>query len=439
MALGSQVGNLEAVSDITGLVHEIYAGKVKPNLAFFSPTASLFQRAGPGQYRLDGEKLVGAADLLFAGGALGTSGYLPDHEYVDPANWETTPVRLYVRRAIDNFVQARGITGPGAFGDLGARMFEQMWEAFGRMRIRHAVGTSTGTICLVDTRTDGTHFSVKDGYGFTGAPPLMHLEPGMCIAWVDSDDGIDGAARITAINYSTRVITVDSESTWEPVDDVATGDKIVFATTNNISTDYFVSEFNNAPNGSLDLFDPAAGATTVLGIAEGTYPRWKPFRKASSTFDHIEVTEFFQQLAAKSTSPVSASTHTCVAQGAVLAELARTLVGFQQQQNLGRTFEGGYTAVRIGDMDFLRDDFQIHNVLYALSLEDLWDADLDGEADYFAEDGSQFSRLADFDGKEWYVKHYKQTFVDRRNRFGMLTGITLSNVSATDYDPSPNY
>jgi hypothetical protein len=128
-----------------------------------------------------------------------------------------------------------------------------------------------------------------------------------------------------------------------------------------------------------------------------------------------------------------------VAQGAVVAELARTLVGFQQQTQLGRTFEGGYQAVRIANMDFIEDDWQLHDVLYTLSVEDLFTVDLDGEADYFAEDGSQFSRLADFDGKEWYVKSYMQSFSDRRNRHAALTGISLANVTAADFSPTPDY
>jgi len=220
---------------------------------------------------------------------------------------------------------------------------------------------------------------------------------------------------------------------------VAANDLIVMATTPNIATDYFTSEYTNAPNGLMNIVDPDASASTVFNIAEGTYPRWKPYRKASSSFDHIEVTEHFRKLRAKSTSPVGPSTHVCVAQGAVVAELARTLVGFQQQTQLGRTFEGGYQAVRIANMDFIEDDWQLHDVLYTLSVEDLFTVDLDGEADYFAEDGSQFSRLADFDGKEWYVKSYMQSFSDRRNRHAALTGISLANVTAADFSPTPDY
>ena len=440
MALGSQVSGLEAITDLTGLVHEIYAGEVKPNVSSWSPTSQLFQEAGAGDYRIDGEKLVFSADLTYAGGAMGSDGNLTDHQYVDAVEGETTPARLYVRRAIDNFIEKRAVRGPGAFGDLLGRMFDQMWDAFGRSQIRHAIGTSNGTLCKVSSRTSSTVFVVKDGYGHADTPPLLHMEVGMIINWVDvgSSNALAGAGTISAITHSTNTVTVTTAATWEPGNSLAANDLIVNATTPNISTDYFASEYTNAPNGLLDIVDPDEDSTTVFNISQSTYPRWKPYRKASASFDHIEVTEHFRQLRAKSTSPVGPSTHVCCAQGSVIAELARTLVGFQQQTALGRTFEGGYEAVRIANMDFIEDDWQIHDVLYTLSVEDLFTVDLDGEADYFAEDGSQFSRLSDFDGKEWYVKSYKQSFSDRRNRHAALTGISLANVTASDFSPVPS-
>ena len=439
MGYSSQVTNLDAVSDFTGLIHEVYAGEVKPNVAAESPTSQLFQSLDRGQYRIDGEKLVGSADLLFGGGGTHTSGQLPDHEAHDAVEWQATPARRYVRRAIDNLVELRGASGPGTFGDLGTRIFDQLWDAFSRMQIRGAIGNATGTICKVSSRTSSTVFVVKDGYGHASTDPLMHLEPGMCIAWIDVDDSNNeaGAARISSIAISTNTITVDSGTTWEPGNNLAANDLIVFATTPNISTDYFETEYGLCYNGLMTIVDPDEDASTVFNIAEGTYPRWKPLREASSTFDHFEVTEHWRKLRARSTAPVTPQSHICVANGAVVAELARTLEGYQQQSNLGRTFEGGYTSVRVSGMDFIEDDFQIHDVLYTLCTETLFNVDLGGDADYFAEDGSMYNRQADFDGKEWFVREYGNYVCDRRNRHAALTGISMTNVSATDFTPVP--
>ena len=440
MALGSQVSNVDTISTVGGLVHEVFANDVKPSMWKESVTRQVIQSAGAGQYSIEGSYLYGAADLRYSGGAMGTDGKLPDHQYADAVKWRVTPVRLYIRRAVDNFIVARA-TGPGAFEDFLGRVFDQQWDAFTRMEIRHACGGSAGIVGLCDSRSSGTEFVIKDGYGHTGTDPLMFLEPGMVIGWIDANDSDTeaGVATISSIVYSTRTITIDAEATWEPGNDIAAGDKIVFATTPLITADYFDTEYLSAPQGVLNVIDPDADASTVQNIVEANYPRWKPYRAASSTFDHIEVTEHWQKLRAKSTSPVSADSHTCVTNGAVLAELARTLLGFQMQQGLGKTLEGGYQTVSVAGMDFAQDDFQLHDVLYSVCMEDIFSVDLDGEADYFAGDGSQFSRLSDFDAKEWFISHYKQVFADRRNRCGALTGITLSNVSATDFSPTPNY
>ncbi len=308
------------------------------------------------------------------------------------------------------------------------------------MEIRHAVGSSAGTLCLVSSRSSSTVVVAKDGYGHASCNPLLMIEEGMVVAWLDSSsaNAAAGAAKVSSLNYSTNAITVDSASTWEPSAQTAANDIIVAATTNNIATDYFATERNNAKNGMIDIVDPSAASSTVFNIAEGTYPRWKPYRKASSTFDHIEVTEWVRKHAAKSTFPVSPQSHTMVAHPAIVAELARSLVGFQQQQQLGKTLEGGYQTIRIAGWDIAEDEYQLQNVLYNVCNEDLYSISL-VEAGYFDEDGSMYERISDFDGKEFYVRDYCNSFSPRRNRHGALTGITLSNVTATDFDPTPNY
>lgn len=442
MALGSQYSRVSSVSTLTGLLHEVYAGEVKPAVRAFSPVSQLFTDAGPGQYRIDGEKLVGSTDLTFAGGAMHTAGYLPRHEEVDAVEWNTTPTRAYRRGAIDNFIQRRGVKGPGSFADLLERLFDQMWDSFKRLEVRSAIGGSSGIICLTSSRTSNTVIVMKDGLNHTGNDPLPFLEPGMTLAWLDADNsyavGGSGVIDAAGINYSTNTVTfAASIENGSGTPTIAAGDPWVFCTTTPYSVDYFSTEYNVARQGLMDIVDPAAVNTTTMGISTSTYARWKPLRVASSTFDHIELTEHWAKLAAKSTEPVTPASHTAFCSPAVYAELARTLEGYQQQTSLGRTFEGGYQAVRVAGMDIMPDPWMLHNVLITLCNECLYNVDL-GEPDYFDEDGSMFARIGDFDGKEWHIADYRQWFSDRRNRHAALTGITLSNVTASHFSPSPN-
>ena len=436
MAIGSQVSNVQSISDLSGLTHEVFRGSVLPSVRWESVTAQIMQQAGEGDYTYVGKKLVGATDLVRPTGAMGTGGKLPDAQDFDAVQWQSTPVRRYRRFAVDNFTEARA-TGEGAFGDFSERVFDQLWGAFRLMEIRHAIGSSAGTVCKVSARTSATVWTAKDGYGYTGTSPTLMLDEGMVIAYWDvSASAIGGAGKIKSINHSTGVITM--AASWEGSNQPVANDLVVAATTPLTTADYFDTERDNAKNGLLSIVDPAGDLTTVLNISQSTYGRWKPFRKTSSTFDHIEVTEFMQKLEAKSTFPVTADTHTIVMHPATYAELARTLLTFQRQHNLGKTLEGGYESIRISGYDFASDPYQIHNVMYSLCGEDLYTVSL-VEAGFFDDDGSMYSRLADFDGKEGYVRDYCNSFSPRRNRHGALTGISHTNVTTTDFDPTPNY
>jgi len=437
MAYGSQQANLDAVANIQGLVHEIFVGEVLPGVRFESVTAQMYQNAPEGSYRYDGESLNGATDLLRPSGALATSGQLPDHMHADAANWQTTPAQMYVRRAVNNFVAAKAQLGPGSYADLGQRLLDQMWGAFRLMKIRHAIGGADGILCLCAARSSTTVWTAKSGFNHTNMDPFIMLDEEMVLTHHSTDGGVaEGAGIVQSLAESAGTFTVTMAANWEQTAAIAANDIVCAATTDDSTADYFVSENNLAANGQAQVIDPDAALTTVFGVAEGTFPRWTPIRIASGTFDHIEVTEFLRILAAKSTFPVTSSSHTLVCGGATYSTLARTLVGFQQQMGLGKTFEGGYQAIRIADYEIAVDDYQLHDVLSAYCTEDLYTVSL-VEAGYFDEDGSMYQRIADFDGKEWYVRDYGNSFSPARNRMGCITGITHTVTDDYQFSPSP--
>jgi hypothetical protein len=439
MALGSQQANVELMAALTGLTHDIFVGKVVNNVRRESPVSMLYQDADRGEYRLEGQNMVFAVDLRFKTGALATDGNIPDHVPLDAVQGQITPVRRYARIALDNFVEKRA-TGPGAFEDLADRIFEKLWDAWASMEIRHAIGDSTGLIGKCDTRTSSTVFSIKDAYGNAGTNPLSNLSEGSIICWYDltATAAIDGAAKISSIDYTNRTITVDSAATWEPGDILATDDLIYFSTTNNIATDYFTAERNLAINGLGTVVDPAAGLTTVFNIAEGTYPRWKPFRKASVTFDHLELTEHWLQLGAKRGFKVSPQSDVCVAFPSAVAQVARSLMGFQQQAYTGKNLEGGYQMVHVSGIPIMEDHFFYHNVCMTLNKDSMYRVNLGEDADFWGEDGSMWSRIADYDGKDAFVVDYLNCFCNHRGANSALTGI-VTDVTDEDFTNVPSY
>lgn len=438
----SQQPLLDNATSLANLIHENYISGVLPFLDIQDAALALFEQAGPGEFSMVGEKLVFSADYTRRHSAMGTpNGELPDHAYADPLRLEFTPTRIYVRRAIDNFWQARA-TGEGAFEDLLSRIMSQMWDDFAHAQIRHVHGSSSGVIAKIATRTSATVVTIDDGYGLTGVDPSMFLEPGDRIAWLDASNSfaVGGVGVIASIAEASNVYTLTLAASWENgagTPQTADGDVIVRVTTTNQSANYFTTEYGAVPLGFVDMLDPAGSVTAYGGLTVSSYDRLKPVNLASATFNEVEVMKFVKRIEAKSQTRVNSSTHTMLCNPAVTMELARTLLPYSQiQREKGQTLPGGWETVQIANFDFVEDTYAPWNLLYALCREDMRTVPLDGAEQIWSGDGSEFSRIADFDGKEWYARRYVQRLLSRRNRCGVLTGISTTD-DMNEFTPSP--
>jgi hypothetical protein len=445
MALGSQATNVDTMSTLTGLTHDIFIGKVVDNVRRESKVGRLFTDALPqGDYRLEGQNMVFAARLRFGTGAMASNGNVPDHVPLDPVQGKVTPIRRYRRVALDNMVEMRA-SGPGAFEDVGTWIFDQLWDSWASMEIRHAIGASTGVLCKVTSRSSSTSFIVEDGYNHDGTNPLLHLSEGAVIGWYDVSASQNGGAgkisTVTPLNYSTNLVTMDSATTWETNvgNALAAGDLIYFATTNDTTKNYFTLERNYAPNGVGTILDPDALATTVFNIPQGDYPRWKPYRKASATFDHLEVSDFFAAHAEKRGMDIDPQNDVVVCHRGPMRQMRRSLMGLQQQAYTGDVLRGGSRGVTVDGIEFMEDSFFYHDVMAVLHTPALFRVNLGADAEFWSGDGSQWSRIADYDGKEAYVVDYLNFFSPHRGAHGALTGIVTADVTDTDFDPIPNY
>lgn len=439
MALGSQASRVETMAALQGLTHDIFVGRVVNNVKRSSPTSMLFQDAMPGEYRLEGQSMKFAVDLRFKTGMVATDGKIPDYVGLDAQQGSVTPIRRYERIAMDNLVEKQA-SGPGAFENLSGRIFDKIWDAWESGEIRHAIGPSSGLVGVVESRVDADSFIIADAYGNTGTNPLTMLSEGAMICWYDqtATAGIDGAGIIASFNMSTRQVNMASSATWEPVDQIDAGDLIYFSSSSNISNANFVAERNLAPNGVGTILDPAAALSTVFGISETTYQRWKPYRQGSTTIDGIELTEHWLQLGQKRGFPVSPATDECIAYPSVVAQIARSLMGVQQQVYTGDELKGGYRSVTVSGMRITEDGHFYHNVLATLCREKLYRINLGGDADYWDEDGSMWSRIADFDGKDAHVGEYMNYMSNHRGAHGALTSIT-TELDDDAFAPIPNY
>lgn len=442
MAGTSQVDNVELMTALTGLTHDIFVGKVENVVRRESPSAMVFQEAGKGDYRLVGQHMRFAVDLRFKTGAMASDGKIPDYHGMDAVQGYINPIRRYSRIALDNFVE-QAASGEGAFENLSDRIFDQLWDAWKSMEIRHSIGSATGLLCKVSSRTSSTVWVAKDAFGHSGTNPLSHFSEGSILGWYDVSTGaVGGAGAVSSINHSTAAVTMASATPWETAVGaaIAADDLVYFATTDDTTATHFTLERNLAPNGIGTIVDPDAGITTKFQIAEATYPRWKPFRKASVTFDHLELTEFWQKLGSKRGFKVSPASDVTLTFPSLQAQLARSLMGFQQQAYTGKGLRGGYdeTDIQINGIAVVSDQFFYRDVAVTLCKDYLYRIPLGKQADFWGGDGSMWSRFADYDGREAYVVDYLNFFSNNCGAHGALTGI-VTDVTDSDWDPVPNY
>ena len=437
----SQVANLQNVAALSQSVHENFVGKVQPWIEFMGPTLALFNQAAPGDFELTGKEIVWARDLDFPTDAMSTAGQLPDTAYFEPIRFTMTPTQTYVRRAVDNFTVARA-RGNGTFEDYIGRVMRQLWDAFERAQNRHVHGSSNGYIGKVDGRTSPTVFTIKDGLGFTGMNPLMFIRAGTRIAWLDASNSyiVGGVGTVQSVAPSTKTVTMTASfenGASAGGAQMAGNDPIVLVTTATESATYFKSEYGLAPLGLLDHVDPLGTAAAYCGVSESAQPGIKTTRVTSSNFGEHEIMEWLQMISAKTGKPVTAQSHAITCQAAVTLALAKTLTPYTQIQQKGSTLQGGWTGVQIGQHEFFEDPFHVPDSAYALYREGLHTINLDGDPRLFNGDGSEWQRLADFDGKEVFGYHYGQRVVDNRNCFGALNGIPVTNADrfSADYIP----
>lgn len=431
----SQQGFIAGKSTLGTLLHDNYVNGIKPHYRLMDPIATLFDEVGPGQYTLVGKKVVFSADLRLPGGAMSSSGYLPAHQEVQPVNLEFSASRMYRRVAVDNFLEQIA-SGDGAYEDYAGRLQSQAWDSLAWMTSRHIHGSSAATVAEVDARTSATSITIKNGMGYAGQPPTQFLEVGMWVTALDASNAfaVLGAAIITNINHTTNTLTfgtgIDNGTVL-----VAAGDPLVFSTTYNVNADYFETERGKAPLGLLDIIDPKAQNASYLTVSESAFPRIKPLRRASVSFGEVELMEFLSELRTRGMTQVSTDTHVLSAQEGVVMELAKSLVPYTTIETKGRELEGGWTTVRIAGHDIITSAFHVFDTLYAHDPSVYRQVDLDGEARIYQEDGSMYNRLDDYDGKEWFIRHYMQRFAERRNTLGALVGI--ANTNAVRYSGVP--
>lgn len=418
-------------TDLGNLGHENYVRGVIPQIEYADPFAAAFQQVPDGGYQLVGEKLVIALDDKYTTNFTATSGWLPNHMDADVQRIETVAARLYLRQAMDHYVEAIG-RDPGTFENYFARLQDQALGAIARKTGFHIHAGSNAIVGTFVSRTNATTIVIDAGYGHAGTQPAMNFNEGSTLALLDNSNSfaVIGVANVTSVTRSGNQCTVAFDGNIDASSTGADGDYVVFATTDSTSDANFDVERTRAPFGLPDILDYDANLTTFLGLSESTSPRWAPYNRASTDFGHVELMQFLGELGANGNTEATSETHIVGMQTGLKYVLAQELLGYVQTQGMGMELQGGFKTVNIGDLNILWSHYHVPDVVTFLCPADLRVVNLDGQPELWAGDGSPFQRILDYDGKEWFFRHYVQRFAVRRNRMGCLTGVNNPNAAA---------
>lgn len=344
---------------------------------------------------------------------------------------------MYLRRGADNYLVELG-QGNGVYENYEDRLMSQAMDAVERKTGFHVHGSANATVCTFVSRTDADTLVVDAGLGHAGQNPVDFVAPGSVLALLDAGSAFAtiGVAKVSSITFdsSNGQATINFASDIDTGSAGEDGDPLVFATSDDSTANNYVVERGLAPNGLLNLIDPNQDQSTFQGVTIASNPRFDATRFTSTDWGHVEARKFMTQLSASSNMQVSPESHVMTMHPGAEIELAKGLLNFQQQENLGRTLEGGWETVRVAGFDVLSDPYHLWDVVYFIDSDSIHVIE-PVPPEIWAGDGAQKARIADYDGYEWFIRAYHQRITTTRNRLGAIIGV--ANPDKYDFTVNP--
>jgi hypothetical protein len=277
---------------------------------------------------------------------------------------------------------------------------------------RQVYGDGSGKLAVVSAQPSSSTLTVDS---------VHWLQVGMTIDVVDPTTGVkqqSGAAsslEITAINESTKVITVTGTlGTFNT--NISAGDLLVRSSNgvNNFGKEWTGLSAIVKATGELHEIDPASypvWASTEVSIASGGNP---------GTLTELALINLVQKV-----DKQGGDVDVMLASPGVFNAYWDLLQGLRQFTN-GATLEGGQRAFSFDavgkPIKFVSDYAAPSNTLYALSSKELV-VNRKRDWAWMDRDGSMWSKVADTDAYEARIFQYSQLGTYRRNAHAVMTGI----------------
>jgi hypothetical protein len=207
---------------------------------------------------------LGGTDSIAEGGTLPTP---------EPGDYNRLQIGMkyhYARFRITGPVIDASANDPGAFAPALQREMKSKITSFLRHANRMMMGDSSGALARVDDGSPDTTLGVDAAYGIADDNNgTLFFTPNMNVGFYSAKTGgtARGAARITAVNKSTNIITINA---------------LPSGTSNN---DFITRELSseNEMMGLLGIIDTSDFVTTLQNINGSTETRWQAQKRQGSS------------------------------------------------------------------------------------------------------------------------------------------------------------
>jgi hypothetical protein len=340
-------------TELTGLLKNVYSQFREKVQNLVTPLLAQLEKGkagGPRNMRWGGNNVF--FDVVVgrpSGATFSQSGYFPPDTTASEVQGNVGVVRAYTTRQIDGLAFVGTQSKDSAFTTIATKTMEEIKEASQLLMQQALHNKQDGIVALITTASTTTSIIVSSPYGVSGAGQGgLLLSIGDNIAVLDGSNAQRGYSKITAISNSGDNATL---TLGTAISSMATGDKIVKATTSDNS-------YNNAMNGLINITNRGGSYASLHNISASTYAIWDATRLVAGTDTpdvntptESDIWDLIQKIAGRSgkDAMVRPQDFLLMTTPGLAKKLMETMVGQRRftADEFSTTIKGGYKALTL--------------------------------------------------------------------------------------------
>lgn len=410
------------LTELDSLAKDLYSNFYQPQMAKGTPLKAQLDQLE--NMTFAGKKIIFGMKLETGGGAsnAGARSTLPGNADGTYDQGETTPVRTYVRMAIDLYTLEVTKQQKGSYKPALEEKMEDRVKALQKEINRQMFSGGDGKLALTATGAASATQTLSSDYGVTnGGNPIRHVYTGDTLAFYDNAGALIARKTVSSksgtLGSATGTVTLDSSVT-----SVSSG----WVAKSTSDTD------NYAQGEAKGLLAGMVQSSTFQGVTIGSTYSAVSLSNSGTLRDISDglIGTLFNSIHAQ----CDEYPNLVVTRPGIVQKYSEIFLPIRRIDGQDVRLKGGYKPVAVvqhaaGEAPIIADNDCPGARLFALNTNYLRSIDLVGE-DWAAFDGAQFSRITDQDGAEGYLRRYWQIAWLRLNCHGVLAD--LNDVSTVD-------